>query len=695
MKIRQTALLLLLSTQALAAAEPAAPTSVAPAPAATVSQPLKALPYSPSLDLSAMDTAASPCEDFYQYSCGGWVKNNPIPPDQASWSVYAKLHNDNLQFLWGILDELASGSATRSATQQKIGDYFAACMDEAAIDKLDLSPMRPQLDAIRQLEDKKALAGLMAQIHLANTGEGHLFNFGAAQDYENSQNVIAFASAGGLGLPDRDYYLKTDKKSAEIRKKYRDHVERMFILLGDTAEAAKHEAATVLTMETALAKTSLSLVDKRDPRKLLHKTNLLGLYKLTPDFNWSAYLTGLGIADLQQFNVTEPGFYRELERQIRRRSVADLQAYLRWHTINANAAHLSSRFVDQDFDFYGRTLRGKRELQPRWKRCVNLVDQQLGEALGQEYVARTFTPNMKTRTVEMTKLIEDAMQQDLEQLDWMTPETRKHALEKLRTVVNKVGYPDRWRDYSSLDIQRDDFLGNVLRGTSFEAKRQLAKIGKPLDRGEWGMTPPTVNAYYDPQMNDINFPAGVLQAPLFDAKLDDAPNYGNTGSTIGHELTHGFDDEGRQFDAQGNLKDWWAKGDSKHFEQRAQCVVDQYAKYTVIDEIKINSKLTEGEDIADLGGTVLAYIAWKVAVKDQKLENIDGYTPDQRFFIGLAQWACGDERPESLRTHAMTDPHSPGKYRINGVVANLPEFQKAFSCKAGQAMVNPKPCKVW
>ena len=398
---------------------------------------------------------------------------------------------------------------------------------------------------------------------------------------------------------------------------------------------------------------------------------------------------------MQTFNVTEPDFYKQVEKEINTVSLDDWKTYLRWHIAHANAPYLSSKFVNENFAFYGKTLRGAEQLRPRWKRCVSLVDEQLGEALGQEFVRRAFTPEMKASTVQMTQYIEDAMKQDIEQLTWMSPETKKNALEKLHTIVNKVGYPDKWRDYSSVEIKRDDFLGNETRATVFESDRQLAKIGKPVDRAEWGMTPPTVNAYYNPQMNDINFPAGVLQPPLYDPKMDDAPNYGNTGSTIGHELTHGFDDQGRQFDAQGNLKDWWTKQDADEFTKRAQCVVDQYGQYTVVDDLKINSKLTQGEDIADLGGTILAYVAWKAATKNQQLHDIEGFNPDQRFFIGLAQWACENQRPESERLHTLTDPHSPGKYRINGVVVNMPEFQKAFSCKAGQPMVSVKACRVW
>ena len=658
-------------------------------------KPITALPYTPSLDLPSMDKSADPCVDFYQYTCGGWMKNNPIPADQASWSVYGKLTVDNQRFLWGILDDLAKKTSGRNATQQKIGDYFSACMNEAAVEKLGAAPLRPSLDEIAALKTKKDLAALLGREHLANATQDLFFGFGSDQDFSDSSQVIAFATAGGLGLPDRDYYTKPEPKSEEIRQKYLDHVQKMLELLGDAPDAAKREAATIMRIETALAKASLTRVEQRDPHNLFHKMDRKQFQALTPNFDWNIYLKTAGVDQVGTFNVTEPKFYQELDRQIQSNTLDDLKTYLRWHIASANAPYLSSKFVQQNFDFYSHTLRGVEQIAPRWKRCVRLVDGQLGEALGQEFVNRAFTQETKQSTLKLTKLIEQAMEDDIKQLTWMGPETKKQALEKLHSVVNKIGYPDKWRDYSSIEIKRDDFVGNVHRATMFEARRELAKIGKPLDRGEWGMTPPTVNAYYNPQMNDINFPAGVLQPPLYDPKLDDAPNYGNTGGTIGHELTHGFDDQGRQFDAKGNLRDWWTREDGAQFEQRAQCIVDQYAGYTIVDDIKINSKLTEGEDVADLGGLILAYMAWKADTQGKQLENRDGFTPDQRFFIGYAQWACENQRPENLRASAITNEHSPGKYRVNGLVVNIPEFQQAFSCKAGQPMVRENRCRVW
>ncbi len=662
---------------------------------AQTEKPLTSFPYTPGLDVTSMDTTADPCVDFYQYSCGGWRRNNPIPADQARWSVYGKLYQDNQQFLWGILDQLSKQTSGRNPNQQKIGDYFGACMDEAAVNRLGAKPLQPYLDQIAALQSTKVLPALLARLHTSLQTGGLFFNFGSNQDYENSQNVIAFAEAGGLGLPDRDYYTKTDEKSVHIRTQYVVHVQKMFELLGDKPGIAKAEAANVLEIETALAKASLTRVERRDPYKQFHKVDFKGLQAMTPDFDWTIYIKDIGLPAQNTFNVTQPAFYAELDRQLKALNLADIKTYLRWHIAHADAPYLSDDFVNENFNFFSKTLRGVPQLRPRWKRCVTLVDDQLGEALGQEFVARAFSPELKQKTSLMTQQIEHAMEEDIKTLAWMSPATERQALKKLHTVVNKIGYPDKWRDYSSVDIKPDDFAGNVERATIFESKRDLNKIGKPLDRGEWGMTPPTVNAYFNSQMNDINFPAGVLQPPLYDPKMDDAPNYGNTGGTIGHELTHGFDDEGRQFDAQGNLKDWWTTEDAKNFTDRAQCVVDQYAQYTVVDDIKINSKLTEGEDIADLGGLILAWMAWQDQTKNTKLESRDGLSPEQRFFVGYAQWACENERPENLRMSAITDPHSPGKYRVNGLMVNMEPFQKAFSCKAGQPMIRENRCRVW
>lgn len=653
------------------------------------------MPYTPSLDVNSMDKSIDPCVDFYQYSCGGWEKNNPIPPDQTSWDVYAKLYQDNLAFLRGILEQ-SSSQSDRDAVTQKIGDFYGACMDEPQSEKRGLAAVRPDLDAIARLRTAKELTPLIARLQFAY-GRTILFSEGSTQDPDNSEQQIAEIDQGGLGLPDRDYYIKDDAKSKETRERYVEHVQKVFELMGEPAATAKKDANTVMRMETALAKAQLSRVDRRDPYKLKHKMKVEELSKIAPNFNWVAYYKDLKYPGFEILNVAPPDYFREVNRQLVSEPVANWKTYLRFHVVDSFSPYMSSKFVDENFSFYRKYLRGAKEQQPRWKRCVQYTDRNLGEALGQVYVAKVFSPELKASTLDMVRRIEDAMGERIRSLDWMSPETKEQALTKLAGIRNKIGYPDKWRDYSSVTIAKNDFAGDVQRATEFERRRDINKVGQPVDRGEWDMSPPTVNAYYNPQMNDINFPAGVLQPPLYDAKMDDAPNYGDTGGTIGHELTHGFDDEGSQFDAKGNLKNWWTKDDREKFDARTKCVEDQYAQYVVVDDVHINSKLTLGEDAADLGGEILAYIAWKGATKTKELTPIDGLTPDQRFFVGFAQWACANERPEEMRVRAVTDPHSPAKYRINGVVVNMPEFSQAFSCKADQPMVNSpdKVCKVW
>ncbi|HEY6248381.1 MAG TPA: M13 family metallopeptidase [Candidatus Angelobacter sp.] len=663
---------------------------------AAANPPEPLLPYSPSLDLTSMDKSADPCVDFYQYSCGGWQSKNPIPPDQTSWSVYGKLYQDNLNFLRGILEQAATAKGLRDPITQKVGDFYAACMDEPAIEKRGMSAIKPQLDAITRLGSASDLAPLVARLQLNVTGP-ILFASGSRQDLDNSEQQIAGLDQSGLGLPDRDYYTKEDAKSKETRERYLQHVEKIFKLLGDDSATARKNAGTVMRMETALANASLTRVDRRDPYKRKNKIKLGDLEQLAPNFNWQAYFRELNTPQFEIINVAPPSFFKQVDAQLTGEPLDNWKNYLRFHVANAYSPYLSSRFVEENFEFYLKYLRGAKELQPRWRRCVQFTDRDLGEALGQAYVRKVFSPGLKQSTLDMVNRIEAAMEMRIQQLDWMSAETKEQALAKLHSIRNKIGYPEKWRDYSSVHIERNDFLGDVQRGTQFERHRNLNKIGRPVDHAEWGMTPPTVNAYYSGQMNDINFPAGVLQPPLYDAKMDDAPNYGDTGGTIGHELTHGFDDQGSKFDAHGNLREWWTKVDRQKFEDRTRCVADQYAQYVVVDDIHINSKLTLGEDVADLGGEILAYIAWKEATKSKNLQPVDGLTPEQRFFIGFAQWACENERPEDMRLRAATDPHSPARYRINGVVVNMPDFARAFSCKAGQPMVKTGEdvCKVW
>jgi endothelin-converting enzyme/putative endopeptidase len=686
-----TAVLLGLAAGQPARCEPPATPPAAPAP----ERPLTALPYTPSLEPSYMDRSVDPCVDFYRFSCGKWLEKNPIPADQARWSVYGKLGQENIRFLWGMLEEASRPDPKRDASTRKIGDYFASCIDEPGLEKAGAAPLRGDLAAIAALRSKTELAALLGRLHPETEPGDVLFGFGSGQDPKASSEVIGFANAGGLGLPERDYYLNDDEKSKEARDRYRAFARQLFTLLGDPAPDKSTE--TVMRIETALAKASLAPVEMRDPYKLYHRMKRADLQKLTPSFRWDDYLKGIGRPGLDDFNVTEPDFYRALEQQITMASLDDLRTYLRFHLTRARAPYLSAPFARASFDFYDAYLQGVKEQPPRWKQCVQWVDRDLGEALGEVFVKKAFPPETKAGVQDMVQHIRQAMEQRIRALDWMDDATKQQALTKLHTMRDKIGYPEHWRDYSALDVRRDDFAGNVARAYAFEMHRQLGKIGKPVDRGEWGMTPPTVNAYYNPFMNDMNFPAGILLPPLYDPKMDTAPNYGDTGATIGHELTHGFDDEGRQFDAQGNLRDWWTKRDDEEFRKRVQCVSDQYAQYTVVDDIKINSKLTLGEDVADLGGTIIAYHAWKDATKDQKLESKDGLTPDQRYFVGFAQWACGGDRPEFLRLAARVNPHSPKDARINGVVVNMPEFATAFACKPGQPMIKEpeKVCRVW
>jgi putative endopeptidase len=656
-----------------------------------------ALPYSPSLDISSMDKSIDPCVDLYHYSCGGWQKKNPIPPDQTSWSVYSKLYQDNLIFLRGMLEQAAQPAGQRDIVTQKIGDFYAACMDEGAVEKRGLSAIQPELDSLAQIRSTKEITLVVAHLQRVHSGRSMLFAAGSAQDPDDSEHVIADVDQGGLSMPDRDYYTKDDAKSKETRQRYVQHIQKVFELIGDAPATAGKNAETVMRLETALAKASLTRVERRDPHKLVHKMKVAELAQLAPNFDWAAYYREMQYPEFAILNVDTPEFIKELNTLLSSESIDSWKTYLRFHIADSSSPYLASPFVEENFEFYRKYLRGAKEMQPRWKRCVQYVDSDLSEALGQVYVAKVFSPELKQSTVEMVQRIEDAMGQRIRALDWMSPETKQQALTKLAGIRNKIGYPDKWRDYSPVKIARDDFAGNVERTHEFENRRNINKIGKPVDHGEWDISAPTVDAYYNDQMNDINFPAGVLQPPLYDPKMDDAPNYGDTGGTIGHELTHGFDDEGSQFDAKGNLKDWWTKDDREKFDARTKCVDDQYSSYVSVEDVHVNGKLTLGENVADLGGEILAFMAWKDAAKEKNLQPVDGLTPEQRFFVGYAQWDCANERPEDMRVRAMTDPHSPARYRINGVVVNMPEFAEAFHCKPGQPMVKPAKdvCRVW
>ena len=646
----------------------------------------------PSFDASALDRGADPCVDFYQFSCGNWLKNNPIPPDQATWGRFNELNERNRAILRDILEEAAK-PGKRTPNVQKIGDYYASCMDEDAINKKGVAVLRPEFHRLDALKSKEGLTPLLAHLH--SEGISAFFEFGSEADFKNAKEVIAQADQGGLGLPERDYYLKTDPKSVELQKAYLQHVTRMFKLLGDSPEKAAAEADTVMKIETALARGSMEIVKRRDPQNIYHKMTEKEWQSLTPSLSWPKYLTGVGAPPFDSLNVIVPDFFKALDAELKQLSLDDVKTYLRWHLVHSRAMILPTPFVDENFDFFGKTLTGAKELQARWKRCVAAANGDLGEALGQAYVERVFPPEAKERTLKMVQALETALRQDITNLPWMTETTKKQALIKLEAIQNKIGYPNKWRDYSTLNIVRGDALGNSLRSNEFEVQRQLKKIGKPLDKQEWGMTPPTVNAYYNPLQNNINFPAGILQPPFYDFKADDGLNFGGIGAVIGHELTHGFDDQGRQFDKDGNLNDWWTPEDAKAFEQRAQCLVDEYSGFIATDDVHLNGKLTLGENTADNGGLRIADMALQSELAGKQPEKIDGFSPEQRLFLGWGQIWCQNQTDQVARLRVQVDPHSPGKYRVNGVVRNMPEFQKAWSCKQGAPMAPDNACRVW
>jgi putative endopeptidase len=648
------------------------------------------------VDLTILDKTCKPCEDFYHYASGEWLTKNPVPAAYPSWGRFNELAERNRELLHQILEAAAANTkATAGSNEQKIGDFYASCMDEKQVNAAGAKPLDAEFARIGGIRNVGELQAEVAR--LQGMGVGALFEFSSTQDEKNSTQVIGGADQGGLGMPDRDYYTKTDDKSKQLRQQYQEHVAKMLALAGDDDTKASSEAKAVVELESKLADASLTRVERRDPEKTYHKMNRSELRTLTPNWSWEDYFQEIGYTNIDSVDVSAPKFFETMSEALKDTSLETWKTYLRWHLVNSTAPYLADIFVDEDFNFKGRVLQGTKELLPRWKRCVSATDRQLGEALGEIYTQKYFPPEAKARALEMVNHLIDALHDDLQTLPWMGTATKKQAFAKLAAFTRKIGYPDKWRDYSAYTVDRGPYALNQMRGSQFEFKRSLNKIGKPVDRTEWGMSPPTVNAYYDPEMNEIVFPAGILQPPFFDPNADDASNYGAMGAVIGHEMTHGFDDEGRKFDAQGNLRDWWTPEDEKNFNERAACVEKQFDSYVVQDDIHENGKLVLGESIADLGGLNLAYRALQKAEKGKKPALIGGLTPDQRFYLSYAQIWASNDRPEFERLMVNTNPHPLARYRAIAAPSNMPEFARAFGCKDGDPMARPSAirCQIW
>jgi putative endopeptidase len=649
---------------------------------------------SSGFSIDNIDKSVDPCVDFYQYACGNWLKTKEIPGDRPEWDSFSEVEEQNLAVLRDILEKAEKGGAGRDAIDQKIGDYYGACMDESAVETKGISPIKPELDRIAAAKDKQALIDAIARIHLI--GPSPLFTFYSSPDLHDANMVIAYIDQGGLSLPDRNYYIKDEEKMVALRKALTEYATTLFTLAGQSAEQAAASAQIVLKIETALAKASMDRTMRRDPKNRDHKMGRDAALALAPNFYLARYFKDVGTPTFSDLNVSNPDFFKEVNGVVESESLDELKTYVQWHMLAGSAKWLPKAYVDARFK-YRQALTGQSEDQPRWKKCVEATDDALGEALGQKYVDRTFGAEGKQRMLTMVDALEKALDQDIAGLPWMTDTTKQQAKVKLQAIRNKIGYPDVWRDYSKLQVKPGDLMGNFLRANEFEGRRQIAKISKPVDKKEWQMTPPTVNAYYSGSMNEIVFPAGILQPPFFDKSIDDNVNFGSIGAVIGHELTHGFDDQGRKFDPQGNLRDWWTEQDGKEFEKRASCVAEEYGNFVPVDDLKLNGKLTLGENTADNGGARIALMALENMIQQsgKKPEEIEGYTPEQRYFLGFARVWCEKRKPEYSRMLVNVDPHSPGRFRTNGVVQNMPEFQKAWGCKAGQAMVSPNMCRVW
>jgi len=678
--------------------------------AAAAADETKDAPKLSHFDPTLVDKTLNPCDDFYKYACNKWIAANPIPADQVYWSTGSGLELWNDTVLRETLEASSKNDPQRSPVQKKIGDYWAACMDESGIEAAGLKPLQPELERIAALKSKKEITLEIAHLHHLfpgawaqsdNQTNSPFFGFTGQQDYDDASKVVAQIDQGGLSLPSRDYYINTDEKSVETLKKYRAHVQKMFELAGEAQAQASEDAGTVIELETAMAKAQMDNVKRRDPKNINNRMSLAQVRELTPSIDWDAYLQAVKAPTSDHYIVTSPDFFRAEEKLLAEHPLEHWKTYMRWQAIHRAAFYLNKSMADENFDFFSRTLAGQEQPLPRWRRCTGTADRDLGEALGQAYVDRAFPPESRARTIEMVHAIERAMHDDIENVNWMTPATKEQAIVKLKGIEDKIGYPSHWRDYSSVKVTRDNYLGNVEQASSFELERWVAKIGKPVDRSEWTMTPPTINAYYDPQLNTINFPAGILQPPFFEKNMDDSVNYGAIGMVIGHELTHGFDDQGRKFDAHGNLRDWWTADDGKQYDERGKCIPDEYTQ-EVPDAgpgVKQNGLLTQGEDTADNGGIHLALFALEAELKKEGKslddKGPDGWTYRQRFFLSNAYSWCANIRPEVARLIVTTDPHSMPVFRIDDVVSNMSEFAQAFGCKAGQKMVRTNACRVW
>ncbi len=674
------------------------PVAHAQAPAPAPADSNRTVKLLPGLDKELVDSSVNPCDNFVQYACGNFTKLYPVPADLPGYDSLFMVQEHTQIVLHQLLDQVADKSAQHTPNEQKIGDYYATCMDEKAIDDAGLKPFKAELDRIAALRDKKQLTDLLAHDQMINIGA--FFNYSEQQDFSDASKQIAAVDQGGLGLPERDYYFRTGDAAEKTRKEYVAHVTTMLTLLGEPADKASADAQKIMDLETALAKVSMDVTDRRDPHKVYHMMAVKELAQLTPTIDWPQFFVKTGVPGIANLNVTNPDFFKGLEAVLDSTDLETIKTYLRWQLVNGTPSFaLPKPMYDADFDFYGKELSGEQVERPRWKRCVSATDNGIGQAIGQVYVNSQFSATQKAFTSQMVHDIEDAMDGELDKQDWMSAETRAKAKAKLHMVANKIGYPDHWRDYTKLTVVRGDALGNAFRAAEFENKRLLAKIGKPVNRDEWFMSPSTVNAYYDPSMNDINFPAAFLQSPIYDPNATDAENYGHLGFFVGHELTHGFDDQGSQFDGNGNLKDWWTADDRKRFDTMTDCEVHEYGNFTAVDDVKVNGKLTLGENTADNGGLRLAYLAFQADAKrkgiDVTAKDDSGYTPNQQFFMAFGQDWCGGWRPQLTRLLVQTDPHSPDPIRANGVVQNLTDFGKAFGCKVGQPMMPDNACHVW